>query len=346
MSDSTHRDNAPTGCPMSRAGLGEHLPSRNNTAGQGRMTMANGAPVYNNQDSMTAGPRGPVALQDAWLLEKHAHFNREVIPERRMHAKGSGAWGTFTVTRTIPELTRAAIFSAEGNQCELFMRFSTVAGERGAADAERDIRGFAVRFFTSEGNWDVVGNNTPVFFFRDGKKLIDLNHAVKRDPRTNLRIANTNWDFWSSLPESLLQVTITMSDRGIPLSYRYMHGFSSHAYSFINAEGVRTWVKFHFRSQQGLANLTDQESAAVIAQDRESNQRDLYEAIEKGQYPRCRHVRRPRGRPRLLHPARHALARHDERAAARPVREHRPRHGRLDLADQAPSYLQLLPRGP
>ena len=346
MSDSTHRDNAPTGCPMSRAGLGEHLPSRNNTAGQGRMTMANGAPVYNNQDSMTAGPRGPVALQDAWLLEKHAHFNREVIPERRMHAKGSGAWGTFTVTRAIPELTRAAIFSAEGNQCELFMRFSTVAGERGAADAERDIRGFAVRFFTSEGNWDVVGNNTPVFFFRDGKKFIDLNHAVKRDPRTNLRSANTNWDFWTNLPESLLQVTITMSDRGIPLSYHYMHGFSSHAYSFINAEGVRTWVKFHFRSQQGLANLTDQESAAVIAQDRESNQRDLYEAIEKGQYLRCRHVRRPRGRPRLLHPARHALARHDERAAARPVREHRPRHGRLDPADQAPPHLQLPPRGP
>ena len=157
----TPQDGAPAGCPMSRAGLGEHLPSRNNAAGQGRMTMANGSPVYNNQDSMTAGPRGPVALQDAWLLEKHAHFNREVIPERRMHAKGSGAWGTFTVTRAIPELTRAAIFSTEGNQCELFMRFSTVAGERGAADAERDIRGFAMRFFTSEGNWDVVGNNTP-----------------------------------------------------------------------------------------------------------------------------------------------------------------------------------------
>ena len=282
----TPQDGAPAGCPMSRAGLGEHLPSRNNAAGQGRMTMANGSPVYNNQDSMTAGPRGPVALQDAWLLEKHAHFNREVIPERRMHAKGSGAWGTFTVTRAIPELTRAAIFSTEGNQCELFMRFSTVAGERGAADAERDIRGFAMRFFTSEGNWDVVGNNTPVFFFRDGKKFIDLNHAVKRDPRTNLRSPNTNWDFWTSLPESLLQVTITMSDRGIPLSYRYMHGFSSHAYSFINAEGVRTWVKFHFRSQQGLANLTDQEAATVIAEDRESNQRDLYESIEKGQYPR------------------------------------------------------------
>ncbi len=272
--------------PMDRTGLGEHLPSRNDVAGEGRMTMANGSPVVNNQDSMTAGPRGPVALQDAWLIEKHARFNREVIPERRMHAKGSGAWGTFTVTHDVADLSRAAILSKAGNSCELFMRFSTVAGERGAADAERDIRGFAMRFYTEEGNWDVVGNNTPVFFFRDPKKFIDLNHAVKRDPRTNLRSPNTNWDFWTSLPESLLQVTITMSDRGIPLSFRYMHGFSSHAYSFINAEGVRTWVKFHFRSQQGIANLTDQEAATVVGQDRESNQRDLYESIEKGAYPR------------------------------------------------------------
>lgn len=276
----------PAADPMSRAGLGDHLASRNDRAGSGRMTMANGSPVINNQDSMTAGPRGPVALQDAWLVEKLAQFNREVIPERRMHAKGSGAWGTFTVTHDISHLTRAAIFSQVGNQCELFMRFSTVAGERGAADAERDIHGFAMRFFTSEGNWDVVGNNTPVFFFRDGKKFIDLNHAVKRDPRTNMRSANTNWDFWTSLPEALLQVTIVMSDRGIPLSYRYMHGFSSHAYSFINADGERTWVKFHFRSQQGIANLTDQEAASVVGMDRESNQRDLYEAIEKGRYPR------------------------------------------------------------
>ena len=272
--------------PMDRAGLGDHLPSRNDRVGEGPMTMASGAPVVNNQDTMTAGVRGPVTLQDAWLLEKNAHFNREVIPERRMHAKGSGAWGTFTVTHDVSALTSAKVLSAVGKQCELFMRFSTVAGERGAADAERDIRGFAVRFFTEDGNWDVVGNNTPVFFFRDGKKFIDLNHAVKRDPRTNLRSPNTNWDFWTSLPESLLQVTITMSDRGIPLSFRYMHGFSSHAYSFISADGVRTWVKFHFRSQQGIANLTDQEAATVVGADRESNQRDLYEAIEKGRFPR------------------------------------------------------------
>lgn len=276
----------PLNDPMDRAGLGEHLPSRNDSADQGPMTMANGSPVVNNQDSMTAGVRGPVALQDAWLIEKHAHFNREVIPERRMHAKGWGAWGTFRVTHDVSHLTRAGIFSEVGNECELFMRFSTVAGERGAADAERDIRGFAMRFYTEEGNWDVVGNNTPVFFFRDPKKFIDLNHAVKRDPRTNLRSPNTNWDFWTSLPESLLQVSIIMSDRGIPLSFRFMHGSSSHAYSFVSADGVRTWVKFHFRSQQGIANLTDQEAAAVIAQDRESNGRDLSEAIDKGQYPR------------------------------------------------------------
>ena len=165
-------------------------------------------------------------------------------------------------------------------------RFSTVAGERGAADAERDIRGFALKFYTDDGNWDMVGNNTPVFFFRDPLKFIDLNHAIKRDPRTNMRSPNTNWDFWSSLPESLLQVTIIMGDRGIPSSYRHMHGFSSHAYSFINDEHKRLWVKFHFRSQQGILNLTDQEAKIVVGMDRESHQRDLYEAIEKGIYPK------------------------------------------------------------
>ena len=273
--------------PTAKNGVGAHLPSRNNTrAAHPAMRMANGAPVVDNQDSMSAGPRGPLVLQDAWLLEKHAHFNREVIPERRMHAKGSGAFGTFTVTNDITAYSKAAVFSEVGKKTEIFMRFSTVAGERGAADAERDIRGFAVKFYTEEGNWDIVGNNTPVFFFRDGKKFIDLNHAVKRDPRTNLRSPNTNWDFWTSLPESLLQVTITMSDRGIPSSFRYMHGFSSHAYSLINAANERVWVKFHMRSRQGVQNFTDQEAEAVIGKDRESSQRDLYEAIEKGMYPR------------------------------------------------------------
>ncbi|MBO3706506.1 MAG: catalase [Candidatus Accumulibacter sp.] len=251
-----------------------------------KLTTAAGAPVVDNQNSMTAGPRGPVLLQDIWLLEKLAHFDREVIPERRMHAKGSGAYGNFTVTSDITRYTRARIFSAVGKKTELFARFTTVAGERGAADAERDIRGFAVKFYTEEGNWDLVGNNTPVFFLRDPLKFPDLNHAVKRDPRSNMRSATNNWDFWTALPEALHQVTIVMSDRGIPASYRHMHGFGSHTFSFINAAGERFWVKFHFRSQQGIRNLSDAEAEAIVGKDRESHQRDLFESIERGDFPR------------------------------------------------------------
>ncbi|NOZ79118.1 MAG: catalase [Acidobacteria bacterium] len=251
-----------------------------------KLTTNAGAPVAHNQDVLTAGPRGPMLLQDVWFLEKLAHFDREVIPERRMHAKGSGAYGTFTVTHDITRFTKASIFSKVGKKTELFARFSTVAGERGAADAERDIRGFALKFYTDEGNWDLVGNNTPVFFLRDPLKFPDLNHAVKRDPRTNLRSARNNWDFWTSLPEALHQVTITMSERGIPSSYRHMHGFGSHTFSFINADNERAWVKFHFRTQQGIKNLSDEEAAAVIAKCRESHQRDLYDSIEKGDFPR------------------------------------------------------------
>lgn len=273
--------------PMDKNELGEPLPSRNQTVGETpELTTVAGAPVENNQDSMTSGRRGPLMLQDIWFLEKLAHFDREVIPERRMHAKGSGAFGTFTVTHDITNYTKAAIFSEVGKQTKMFARFSTVAGERGAADAERDIRGFALKFYTEEGNWDMVGNNTPVFFFRDPLKFPDLNHAIKRDPRTNMRSPNTNWDFWTSLPEALLQITIIMGDRGIPSSYRHMHGFSSHAYSLINKDNERVWVKFHFRSQQGIRNLTDQEAERVIGMDRESHQRDLYEAIEKGNFPK------------------------------------------------------------
>ncbi|WP_368652751.1 catalase [Ornithinibacillus sp. 4-3] len=251
-----------------------------------KLTTVAGAPVPNNQDSLTAGPRGPMLLQDVWFLEKLAHFDREVIPERRMHAKGSGAYGTFTVTHDITQYTSAKIFSEIGKQTDMFVRFSTVAGERGAADAERDIRGFSMRFYTEQGNWDLVGNNTPVFFFRDPLKFPDLNHAVKRDPRTNMRSANNNWDFWSSLPEALHQVTIVMSDRGIPKSYRTMHGFGSHTFSMINAKNERVWVKFHLRSQQGIENLTDQEAEDVVGKDRESHQKDLYEAIENENYPK------------------------------------------------------------
>lgn len=251
-----------------------------------KLTTEFGAPVENNQNSITAGPRGPMLLQDVWFMEKMAHFDREVIPERRMHAKGSGAYGTFTVTHDITQYTKAKIFSEIGKKTDLFVRFSTVAGERGAADAERDIRGFAIKFYTEEGNWDLVGNNTPVFYFRDPLKFPDLNHAVKRDPKTNMRSAQNKWDFLTSLPEAIHQITIDMSDRGIPYSYRHMHGFSSHAYSFINKEGKRYWVKFHFKTQQGIKNLTDEEAAAIIAKDRESSQKDLFEAIERGDYPR------------------------------------------------------------
>ena len=251
-----------------------------------RLTTAAGCPVAHNQNVMTAGPRGPQLLQDVWFLEKMAHFDREVIPERRMHAKGSGAYGTFTVTNDITRYTHARIFSKVGKKTELFARFTTVAGERGAADAERDIRGFAVKFYTEEGNWDMVGNNTPVFFLRDPIKFPDLNHAVKRDPRTNMRSAKNNWDFWTSLPEALHQITIVMSDRGIPATYRHMNGYGSHTFSFINAKNERYWVKFHFKTQQGIRNLTDAESEALIGRDRESHQRDLYESIENGEFPR------------------------------------------------------------
>ena len=251
-----------------------------------KLTHTSGAPVEDNQNVVTAGKRGPLLLQDTWFLEKLAHFDREVIPERRMHAKGSGAYGTFTVTKDITAYTKAAIFSKVGKRTDLFVRFSTVAGERGAADAERDIRGFAIKFYTEQGNWDLVGNNTPVFFLRDPLKFPDLNHAVKRDPRTNLRSARNNWDFWTSLPEALHQVTITMSERGIPYSYRHMHGFGSHTFSLINANNERRWVKFHLHTQQGIKNLTDREAEAIISKDRESHQRDLYESIERGEYPR------------------------------------------------------------
>ncbi|MGF7002698.1 catalase [Lachnospiraceae bacterium PFB1-21] len=250
-----------------------------------KLTTRNGAPVVDNTNSVTAGERGPMTLQNPWFIEKLAHFDREVIPERRMHAKGSGAFGTFTVTDDITRYSKAKIFSEIGKQTEMFVRFSTVAGERGAADAERDIRGFALKFYTEEGNWDLVGNNTPVFFLRDPLRFPDLNHAVKRDPKTNMRSAQSNWDFWSMLPEALHQVTITMSDRGIPKSYRHMHGFGSHTYSLINDQNERTWVKYHWRTRQGIENLSDEEAAKLVGMDRESHQRDLFESIEKKEYP-------------------------------------------------------------
>lgn len=250
-----------------------------------KLTNEVGALVANNTNTLTAGERGPMLMQDVWFLEKLGHFDREVIPERRMHAKGSGAFGTFTVTHDITRYTKAQVFKPSA-QTEMLVRFSTVAGERGAADAERDIRGFACKFYTEEGNWDLVGNNTPVFFLRDPLRFPDLNHAIKRDPRTNMRSKQNNWDFWTLLPEAFHQITVVMSDRGIPASYRHMHGFGSHTYSLYNVDNERVWVKFHMKTQQGIKNLTDEEAAAIIANDRESNQRDLYDAIERGDYPK------------------------------------------------------------
>jgi catalase len=253
-----------------------------------QLTTSAGIPVGDNQNALTAGPRGPLLVQDWQLFEKHAHFNRERIPERVVHAKGSGAYGTFTVTNDITRYTKAAIFAAVGRKTECFARFSTVAGERGAADAERDVRGFALKFYTEEGNWDLVGNNTPVFFVRDPYKFPDFIRTQKRDPATNLRCNTAQWDFWSLSPESLHQVTILFSDRGLPRSYRHMNGYGSHTYSFINAKNERYWVKFHFKTMQGIATLTDAESERLIGRDRESHQRDLHESIAKGDFPKWR----------------------------------------------------------
>lgn len=249
------------------------------------LTTADGCPI-GAQQALTAGARGPLLMQDVQLLEQMQHFNRERIPERVVHAKGSGAYGTFTVTNDITKYTRAKLFEKVGKKTECFLRFSTVAGERGAADAERDVRGFALKFYTEEGNWDMVGNNTPVFFVRDPYKFQMFIHTQKRDPKTNLRDMDMQWDFWSLCPESLHQVTILFSDRGIPASYRTMHGFGSHTYSFVNAKGERVWCKFHFKSMQGVKNWMDDEAAKVIAADRESHQRDLFDAIEKGDFPK------------------------------------------------------------
>lgn len=250
------------------------------------LTTASGAPVADNQNSRSAGPRGPLLLDDFHLIEKLAHFNRENIPERRVHAKGSGAYGTFTVTRDITSYTSAKLFEHVGKQTETFLRFSTVGGERGSADTERDPRGFAVKFYTEEGNWDIVGNNTPVFFIRDPLKFPDFIHTQKRHPQTNLKNAQMMWDFWSHSPEALHQVTILFSDRGIPDGYRHMHGFGSHTYSLVNAQGQRTWVKWHFKTQQGIKNLAPAEAARLAGTDPDYAQRDLFEAIERGDYPR------------------------------------------------------------
>lgn len=249
------------------------------------MTTTAGNKIGDNQNSLSAGSRGPLLMQDYQLLEKLAHQNRERVPERVVHAKGSAAFGTLTITNDISKYTKAKVLQ-KGEQTRMFLRFSTVAGERGAADAERDVRGFAMKFYTKEGNWDLVGNNTPVFFIRDPQKFPDFIHTQKRHPRTNLRSNTAAWDFWSLSPESLHQVTILMSDRGLPVGYRNINGYGSHTYSLINDNGERTWVKFHFKTKQGIKNYTNAEATEVVGKCRESSQRDLYEAIEKGDFPK------------------------------------------------------------
>lgn len=249
------------------------------------MTTTGGNPIADNQNSLTAGERGPLLLQDYQLIQKLAHQNRERIPERVVHAKGSGAFGVLEITEDISKYTKAKVLQ-KGEKTKLLLRFSTVAGERGAADAERDVRGFALKFYTKEGNWDLVGNNTPVFFVRDAYKFPDFIHTQKRNPQTNLRSNTAMWDFWSLSPESLHQVTILMSDRGLPKSFRNINGYGSHTYSLINSKNERFWVKFHFKTLQGIETLTNKEAEAIVGKDRESNQRDLFENIEKGNFPK------------------------------------------------------------
>lgn len=253
-----------------------------------KITSNSGAPIGTQQyeNSQTAGRRGPVLLQDFFLHEKLAQFNRERIPERVVHAKGTGAFGKFVVTHDITAYTRAKIFSEIGKETPLFIRFSTVGGEQGSADTERDPRGFAIKFYTEDGNWDLVGNNTPVFFIKDAKKFPDFIHTQKRDPRTHCKSATMMWDFWSLNPESLHQVLILMSDRGTPDGYRHMHGFGSHTFSMVNSNNERVYVKFHHKSNQGIKNFDGVTADKMRGIDPDYSQRDLVEAIDKGNFPR------------------------------------------------------------
>ena len=251
-----------------------------------RLTTAAGIPVPDNQTSLTAGERGPTLLQDHYLLEKLAHFNRERIPERVVHAKAAGAHGVLTVTHDITKYTKAKLFSEIGKQTEVLGRFSTVAGEKGSADTVRDVRGFALKFYTEEGNWDMVGNNTPTFFIRDAIKFPDFIHTQKRDPVTNAKSDTMQWDFWSQVPEALHQVTILFSDRGIPRGLPYMNGYGSHTYSFINADNQRYWVKFHFKTQQGIQCMPPEEAARIVGENPDYHTCQLFEAIERGEFPR------------------------------------------------------------
>lgn len=250
------------------------------------LTTAAGIPVSDNQNSLTAGERGPILMQDHQLINKLAHFHRERIPERVVHAKAAGAHGTFTVTKDITAYTKAKLFSEVGKKTYVFGRFSTVAGEKGSADTVRDVRGFALKFYTEEGNWDMVGNNTPVFFIRDAMKFPDFIHTQKRMPQTNLRSEIMWWDFWSLVPEALHQVTILFSDRGTPKGIPFMNGYGSHTYSFISTNDERFWVKFHFKTKQGIQNMTPKDANRIAGEDPDYHVRQLFETIKHGDYPK------------------------------------------------------------
>ncbi|TGK87741.1 catalase [Leptospira noumeaensis] len=251
-----------------------------------QLTTAGGQPVSSNQHSVTAGKRGPVLIQDTHLIEKLAHFNRERIPERVVHAKGAGAYGVFRLTKDLSDYTIAKVFQKVGKETPLFLRFSTVAGEKGSADTERDPRGFAVKFYTEDGIWDVVGNNTPVFFERDPLKFPDFIHSQKRDPITGYKNPVRMWDYWSKAPEAMHQITILFSDRGIPDGYRFMNGYGSHTFSFWNQKSERFWVKFHFKSKQGIKNLTPEKASELAGSDPDYATRDLFESIHKKDFPK------------------------------------------------------------
>jgi catalase len=253
------------------------------------MTTDAGRPVGDNQNSLTVGPRGPVVYEDFLLFEKMAHFNRERIPERVVHAKGSGAHGHLVCTNpNMSKWTSAKLFEKVGKTTPMFIRFSTVGGEKGSADSERDPRGFAVKFYTEEGNWDMTGNNTPIFFIRDPLKFGDFIHTQKRDPQTNLKSPTMMWDFWSLSPESLHQVTILFSDRGTPYGYRHMNGYSSHTYSLINAKNELFYVKWHFKTKQGIKNFTREEADQLKSVNMDFSQSDLFDSIARGNFPKWR----------------------------------------------------------
>ncbi len=253
-----------------------------------KLTSNFGRAVENDQNTVTAGSYGPALIQDIHLLEKLAHFDRERIPERVVHAKGAGAHGYFEVTADVTKYTQAKFLSKVGKRTDVIARFSTVGGERGSADAERDPRGFAVKMYTEDGNYDMVGNNTPVFFIRDPLKFPDFIHTQKRNPGTNLKDADMFWDFLSLTPESVHQVTILFSDRGTPRTYRNMNGYSSHTFMWYNEKGEHYWVQYHFKTEQGIQNLTRDEAAKMKGEDPDHATRDLWQAIERGEHPSWR----------------------------------------------------------